>query len=195
MLKGLIIITLSYLLGSIPFGVLVSKYKGVDLRSKGSGNIGATNVLRTVGKGAAAVTLSGDLLKGSLAVILAKNSLSEPWVAISGIAVIIGHIFPLFLKFKGGKAVATAFGVILIYSPIVAVSVIFLWVIIVYTFRYSSLGAIISFLLLPGIMVVLDKDNTKIFFAFAVSILVLLRHTGNIGRLLKGREKKIGDKV
>ena len=96
---------------------------------------------------------------------------------------------------KGGKGVATALGVILVYSPIAAVSVIILWIIAVYISRYSSLGAIISFLLLPGIMAVLDKDKTKVIFAFAASIMVLLRHLGNIGRLFKGTEKKIGDKV
>jgi glycerol-3-phosphate acyltransferase PlsY len=193
--KGFIIIILSYLLGSIPFGVLVSKYKGVDLQRSGSGNIGATNVLRTAGKGAAAITLIGDLLKGSFAIFLAKSLLQEPWVAISGIAVILGHILSVFLKFKGGKGVATAFGVILIYSPIVAVSAIFLWGIVVYIFRYSSLGAIATFLLLPGLMVVLEKERIKIFFALLMSIFILLRHTGNIKRLFKGTETKIGEKV
>jgi len=113
MINNFIIIIISYILGSIPFGVLFSKHKGVELQKSGSGNIGATNVLRTAGKGAAAFTLIGDLLKGSISIFLAKNILYEPWVALSGVAVILGHIFPVFLKFKGGKGVATAFGVFL----------------------------------------------------------------------------------
>lgn len=193
--KAIAAIIVSYIFGSIPFGVLISKYKGVDLRSRGSGNIGATNVLRTSGKGPAAMTLLGDLLKGALVIFLARKIYSDPWIALCGVAVILGHIFPLFLKFKGGKGVATAFGVILVYSPVVAFSAILIWIITVYSFRYSSLGAVISFLLLPGIMAVLDRDKTKVLFAFAASIMVLLRHTGNIGRLLKGSEKKIGEKA
>lgn len=192
MVKGFAVIILSYLLGSIPFGVLVSKFKGIDLRSKGSGNIGATNVLRTIGKGAAAFTLIGDLLKGSLAIISAKYFLVEPWIAISGIAVISGHIFPLFLKFKGGKGVATAFGVILIYSPLVAICSISLWVIMVYVFRYSSLGAIISFLFLPVIMALLDPEKVKILLSVFISGVIILRHKENVKRLFKGMETKIG---
>lgn len=195
MINNFIIIIISYLFGSIPFGVLVSKYRGVDLQKSGSGNIGATNVLRTIGKGAAAITLIGDLLKGSLAVFLAKNLLNEPWIAISGIAVILGHIFSVFLNFKGGKGVATAFGVILIYSPIVAVPSILMWAIVVYIFRYSSLGAIVTFLSLPGIMAILNPDKVKLIFSFLISMIILFRHGKNIGRLFKGTETKIGENV
>lgn len=190
-----ITIILSYLLGSIPFGVLVSKYKGVDLQRSGSGNIGATNVLRTVGKGAAAITLIGDLLKGSLAIFLAKNLLDEPWIAASGMAVISGHIWPILLKFKGGKGVATAFGVILIYFPMVALLVLILWASVVYIFKYSSLGAIISFLSLPFLIMVLDPDKEKIIFSFFIATAILYRHRENISRLLKGKENKIGGRL
>jgi glycerol-3-phosphate acyltransferase PlsY len=191
-MKALVIITLSYLLGSIPFGVLISKYKGINLKEKGSGNIGATNVLRTVGKGAAAFTLLGDLLKGSLSVFIANNFLHEPWIAFTGIAVILGHIFPVFIRFKGGKGVATTFGVVLIYSPIVAISAILLWSVVVFIFRYSSLGAIITFLFLPAIVSILDPDKMKLYFSLFISIIIILKHKDNLLRIFKGVETKIG---
>ncbi len=189
-----IIIIISYILGSIPFGVLFSKHKGVDLLRSGSCNIGATNVLRTAGKDAAAFTLIGDLLKGSISIFIAKNFVHEPWVALSGVAVILGHIFPVFLNFKGGKGVATAFGVILAYSPLVAAVAILQWVIVVYMFRYSSLGAIISFLSLPAIMAILDTDKVKISFSVLILIIIILRHKENLERLLKGTETKLGER-
>lgn len=191
-MKALVIITLSYLLGSIPFGVIISKYKGINLKEKGSGNIGATNVLRTVGKGAAAFTLLGDLLKGSLSVFIANNFLHEPWIAFTGIAVILGHIFPVFIRFKGGKGVATTFGVILIYSPIVAISAILLWSVVVFIFRYSSLGAVITFLFLPAIVSILDPDKMKLYFSSFISIIIILKHKDNLLRIFKGTETKIG---
>lgn len=191
-MKALVIITLSYLLGSIPFGVIISKYKGINLKEKGSGNIGATNVLRTVGKGAAAFTLLGDLLKGSLSVFIANNFLHEPWIAFTGIAVILGHIFPVFIRFKGGKGVATTFGVVLIYSPIVAISAILLWSVVVFIFRYSSLGAVITFLFLPAIVSILDPDKMKLYFSSFISIIIILKHRDNLLRIFKGTETKIG---
>lgn len=191
-MKDLVIITLSYLLGSIPFGVIISKYKGINLKEKGSGNIGATNVLRTVGKGAAAFTLLGDLLKGSLSVFIANNFLHEPWIAFTGIAVILGHIFPVFIRFKGGKGVATTFGVVLIYSPIVAISAILLWSVVVFIFRYSSLGAVITFLFLPAIVSILDPDKMKLYFSSFISIIIILKHKDNLLRIFKGTETKIG---
>lgn len=191
-MKALVIITLSYLLGSIPFGVIISKYKGINLKEKGSGNIGATNVLRTVGKGAAAFTLLGDLLKGSLSVFIANNFLHEPWIAFTGIAVILGHIFPVFIRFKGGKGVATTFGVVLIYSPIVAISAILLWSVVVFIFRYSSLGAVITFLFLPAIVSILDPDKMKLYFSSFISIIIILKHKDNLLRIFKGTETKIG---
>lgn len=191
-MKALVIITLSYLLGSIPFGVIISKYKGINLKEKGSGNIGATNVLRTVGKGAAAFTLLGDLLKGSLSVFIANNFLHEPWIAFTGIAVILGHIFPVFIRFKGGKGVATTFGVVLIYSPIVAISAILLWSVVVFIFRYSSLGAVITFFFLPAIVSILDPDKMKLYFSSFISIIIILKHKDNLLRIFKGTETKIG---
>lgn len=194
-MKTLIIITLSYLLGSIPFGVLISRYKGINLKEKGSGNIGATNVLRTVGKGAAAFTLLGDLLKGSLSVFIANNFLHEPWITLTGGAVILGHLFSVFLRFRGGKGVATTFGVLLIYSPVVALSAILLWSVIVYIFRYSSLGAIITFLFLPAIVTVLEPDKMKIYFSIFISIIIILKHKDNLLRIFKGTETKIDKRL
>lgn len=193
-MEKIFIIIISYLLGSIPFGVLISRQKGIDLQRTGSGNIGATNVLRTAGKGAAVLTLIGDMMKGSLSIFLAKKFLNEPWIALSGIAVMLGHIFPLFLKFRGGKGVATAFGTILIYSPVVAVISVFLWAMVVYIFRYSSLGAIVTFLSLPVIIFILDPDKNKIIFSMFVTSIIILRHKENIVRLFKRTENKIGER-
>jgi len=195
MIKGVVVIILSYLFGSIPFGVLISKYKGIDIQKSGSGNIGATNVLRTLGRLPALITLFGDLLKGTFTILLAKGLLEEPWIALSGMAVILGHIFPISLRFKGGKGVATAIGVFLVYSPIVFISSVLIWSIVVYIFRYSSLGAIVTFLSLPVIISIMDPDKVKIIFSSLISLIILYRHRENIGRLLKGTETKIGERT
>lgn len=187
---------ISFLMGSIPVGLIVARVKGIDLRKVGSGNIGATNVLRTMGKGPALITLAGDMLKGFLPVILSSSLLNDTLsIGIIGLVAILGHDFSLFLRFRGGKGVATSIGVMLAYSPVVALLTVLLWIIIVFMSRYSSMGAIVSFILLPLNIYVFDYSYEKFVISIFITILLLFKHRENIGRLLRGQEPKIGERI
>lgn len=186
----------SFLMGSIPVGLIVAKLKGVDLRKVGSGNIGATNVLRAMGKRPALITLAGDMLKGIIPVFISGYILDDPlYSGIVGLAAILGHDFSIFLKFRGGKGVATSIGVILAYSPLVSVLTVLVWIIVVFMTRYSSMGAIVSFMLLPLNIYVFDYSNERFLISIFITLLILFKHRENIGRLLSGREPKIGERV
>ena len=186
----------SYALGSVPFGVLAARMRGVDLRSTGSGNIGATNVLRGVGKGAALFTLLGDSLKGAAAVLAAARlGFSVPWQGLAGLFAVLGHDFSIFLGGKGGKGVATSLGVAAVLAPAAAVLAVCSWLAVAFLTRYSSLAALAAFLLLPFFVLVTGAGKAAALTAAALTLLILLRHTGNIKRLAQGRERKIGEKV
>ncbi len=191
-MKVVVLSLLAYLLGSIPTGMLVAQKKGVNLRSTGSGNIGATNVLRTTGKGAAILTLAGDIVKGSVAVLIARYfNTSVFYEGIIGLFAVLGHNFSVFLKFRGGKGVATSIGVLSIYSPQIGLITIIIWLMTALTTRYSSLGALVSFGLLPLTAFFLDShEKFPIFLLLA--IMIFFRHKENIVRLIKGAEPKIG---
>lgn len=187
---------LSFLIGSIPTGLLIAKTKGIDLRKVGSGNIGATNVLRSVGKEAALFTLIGDIAKGVLPVAIGKFfGLGIFDAGILGIFSILGHNFSLFLKFKGGKGVATSIGVLLAFSPHVALLTITIWLLTARWTRYSSLSALIAFGLLPLSIYMLDYSKEKMIIAVVIAGLIFVRHTANIKRLMQGTESKIGEKT
>lgn len=183
----------AFVLGSIPTGLIIAKVKGIDLRQTGSGNIGATNVLRSAGKGAAFLTLSGDMLKGAAAVLLAGHFLpGQPvYQGIIGLCSILGHNFSVFLKFRGGKGVATSLGVLSIYSPQTGLFTIIIWLMTVWITKYSSLGALVSFGILPLSIVLLDTRE-KLPVAVFMSLILFLRHRDNISRLMKGTESKVG---
>ena len=189
-----VFLILSYLAGSIPFGfVLTRYYAGIDIRAKGSGNIGFTNVLRVVGKKTAFLTLAGDTLKGFLPVVAAKLFFNDNnLAAAAGIISIIGHDFPVFLRFKGGKGVATSFGALFGLMPFAGVFTLAIWLTVFYLWKYSSLAAITSYLILPLIIVFVDFTSTNIAFALLITILLLIKHVKNIKRLLNGTESKIG---
>ena len=185
------VICFSYLLGSIPFGILVSKVFGLgNLRDIGSGNIGATNVLRTGNKLAALITLILDGLKGVLVVVVARF-ISEDAAITASIFVIIGHIYPVWLRFSGGKGVATFIGAILALSFVTGLLVCFIWIIIALIFRYSSLSAIVSSASAP-IGVFLFYDNEALVVTLFMTVLIWYRHKDNIRRLIDGSEAKIG---
>ena len=185
------VIFFSYLLGSIPFGILVSKVFGLgNLRDIGSGNIGATNVLRTGNKLAALITLILDGLKGVLVVVVARF-ISEDAAITASIFVIIGHIYPVWLRFSGGKGVATFIGAILTLSFVTGLLVCFIWIIIALIFRYSSLSAIVSSASAP-IGVFLFYDNEALVVTLFMTVLIWYRHKDNIRRLIDGSEAKIG---
>lgn len=194
MTKNIILLIAAFVLGSIPFGIITAKVKGIDLKKVGSGNIGATNVLRSLGRWPAVITLLGDILKGTLAVAIGKYSGVEPlYEGLIGIAAILGHNFSIFLGFKGGKGVATSLGVLLMYTPHVALVTLIVWIGVVLFTKYSSLGAIVSFALLPLNMMLFDfQDKTKIFISILISLFIIIRHKDNIKRLMKGTERKIG---
>jgi glycerol-3-phosphate acyltransferase PlsY len=183
----------AYLLGSVPFGLILAKLAGLgDIRNIGSGNIGATNVLRTGNKPLALLTLFLDGGKGALAVFLAEQLFSLPEISIiAGIAAVLGHIYPVFLKFKGGKGVATALGAILVASPIVGLAMILTWLIVAFVFRFASLAAVAAFAASAPFALYLNETH-MIFPCAALAALVIMRHSENISRILRGKESKIG---
>jgi glycerol-3-phosphate acyltransferase PlsY len=205
-----LLVPVGFIIGSIPFGVLVTKNKGVDLRTTGSKNIGATNVLRTAGKLPALITLMGDAFKGALPVLLCNyiivnisqtagnaeliSTAKDFWGGLAGFTAIAGHIFSIFLSFKGGKGVATGFGVLIAYSPVSAIITLFIWIAVAVITRYSSLAAIAAVGALPITFALLDYSNIKIVFAILFAILIISKHKENIKRLIEGKEPKIGDK-
>jgi glycerol-3-phosphate acyltransferase PlsY len=197
-----LLIGLSYLIGSIPFAVVVSLFFGLqDPRSYGSGNPGATNVLRSGNKSAAALTLIGDAAKGWFAIWAGiKLGASGHLLAAITLAVFLGHLYPVFLKFKGGKGVATALGVMIAIQPMLALASAATWIIIVVCFKYSSLGAIVCAIFAPvfyffGGMIGVWNAQTPITIVLAViGLLLLYRHRANISRLIAGTEPRVGKK-
>ena len=184
-----------YLLGSIPFGLLLTRMAGLgDIRNIGSGNIGATNVLRTGNKKLALATLLLDGAKGAVAVFLARAVFLDPDLAmVAGAAAFIGHIFPVWLKFKGGKGVATALGTWLALAWPIGILACLTWLIVAFVFRYSSLSALLALALAPLYAAFLGT-TPLVWFGVGVAILSWIRHHENIRRLLKGEEPKIGKK-
>jgi acyl phosphate:glycerol-3-phosphate acyltransferase len=195
-----IAIVLAYLLGSISFAVLVSKlFRLADPRTYGSKNPGATNVLRSGNKLAAVLTLLGDCAKGWLAVWLALRfdeqfALGETGIALIALAVFLGHLWPVFLRFAGGKGVATALGVLLGLNPILGLATLVTWIVIAYAFRYSSLAALVSAIFAPFYYGLLFGSDIKLFAVLIMSGLLIYRHHKNISNLLSGKESRLGSK-
>ncbi|WP_226935415.1 glycerol-3-phosphate 1-O-acyltransferase PlsY [Janthinobacterium sp. GW458P] len=190
----------AYLLGSISFAVVMSKVYGIaDPRTYGSKNPGATNVLRSGNKGAAIMTLLGDGAKGWLAVFLADHfagalGVGDTAVALVAIAVFLGHLWPVFFRFVGGKGVATALGVLLGINPWLGLATLATWLIIAYAFRYSSLAALVAALFAPFYYGLLFGVDPILLAVIVMSVLLAYRHSQNIANLLSGKESKIGGK-
>ena len=195
-----IAIVLAYLLGSISFAVLMSKlFRLADPRTYGSKNPGATNVLRSGNKLAAVLTLLGDCAKGWLAVWLALRfdeqfALGEAGIALIALAVFLGHLWPVFLRFAGGKGVATALGVLLGLNPILGLATLVTWSAVAYAFRYSSLAALVSAIFAPFYYGLLFGVDIKLLAVLIMSGLLIYRHHKNIGNLLTGKESRLGSK-
>jgi glycerol-3-phosphate acyltransferase PlsY len=198
-----VLIGLSYLIGSIPFAVVVSLFFGLqDPRSYGSGNPGATNVLRSGNKSAAALTLIGDAAKGWFA-IWAAIQLGASGYALASVAlaVFLGHLYPVFLRFKGGKGVATALGVMIAIQPLLALASAVSWILVVVCFKYSSLGAIICAVFAPvfyifgGLLQVWPFQMPLAAVLTIIGLLLLYRHRANIARLISGTEPRVGKKT
>ncbi len=187
----LALIVIAYLLGAIPFGYLIGKYMyGVDVRTKGSGNTGATNVYRTIGAKAGGLTALLDISKGLIPVLLARLLSSDPrlW-ALTGAAAVVGHIFSVYLRFRGGKGIATSFGVGLGLSPVCALFAFVVWLIVASYTNYVSLASILAFLL--GTLCAYFFSPCPVFLTFMLMFfLITFAHRSNIVRLLNGTERK-----
>ncbi|HYG54565.1 MAG TPA: glycerol-3-phosphate 1-O-acyltransferase PlsY [Burkholderiales bacterium] len=192
-MQSLLAIVGAYLLGSVSFAIVVSRLMALpDPRSYGSGNPGATNVLRTGKKAAALLVLLGDGGKGWLAVWLGGVLVDE--AALCGFAVFVGHLYPLFHRFKGGKGVATAAGVLLGLNAWLGLATIATWLIIAFFFRYSSLAALVAAVFAPVYAFWLFGIDERVVFVLAIALLLVMRHRENIHRLLAGTESRIGAK-
>ncbi|WP_321865234.1 glycerol-3-phosphate 1-O-acyltransferase PlsY [Paraburkholderia tropica] len=193
---NLFVAVLAYLIGSVSFAVIVSAFMGLDdPRSYGSGNPGATNVLRSGNKKAAILTLIGDAFKGWLAVWLTvRFGLGDTAVALAAIAVFLGHLYPVFFRFKGGKGVATAAGVLLAINPLLGGLTLLTWLIVAFFTRYSSLAALAAAVFAPLFDVFMFGPHVIALAILAMSALLFWRHRANIGKLMNGTESRIGDK-
>lgn len=201
-MKELILIIIAYLLGSIPTALIISKkYFGIDIRDYGSGNMGATNTFRVLGSKYGTLVMVFDILKGMAAVALynflphyLSNELDRTNFMIGlGLAAVIGHVFPIFAQFKGGKGVATLFGMILVVQPVIAISCVGVFLLALYLTRYVSLSSILGALMLPVSVLWIWNEHEIMYriFALLVAFMVLITHQKNIGRILKGVESRI----
>lgn len=181
----------AYLLGSIPTGLLLGRLYGIDVRKEGSGNIGATNLYRTVGRRVGVLTLIGDCLKGVLPVLVARQcGLGADQVALVGLAAFCGHVFSVFLRFKGGKGVATALGVFLSLAPLAVAAALALFVALMLLWRYVSLGSISAAAIMPLAVFMLGGDHVLVVVTLIIALIVIFRHHENIRRLIAGTENR-----
>lgn len=188
-----IALAFGYLLGSVPFGLLLTRAAGLgDVRQIGSGNIGATNVLRTGNKGLAALTLLLDALKGTAAVLIAANWGSDA-ALFAGVGAFLGHIFPIWLRFKGGKGVATYLGILAAFSWKAALVFAATWLAVAFLSRYSSLAALVATAVSPLVLYIVGLPDFALAL-LALTALVYIKHAANITRLVSGKESKIGAK-
>jgi len=191
-----ILVLLGYLLGSVPTGYLVGRAFGVDVRIVGSGNIGTANVLRVAGKWAAILTLVGDMLKGFAPVVVARVATDDLWVhAGVALAAVVGHCWPVFLKFKGGKAVATGAGTSIGLAPVVGLGLFAFWWAVVLVSRYTSLGAIAVMIVSPVVFLLTGQPLAYVVYTVVGGALVLWRHRENARALIGGTERKVGQRV
>ena len=200
MMNSMLFAIAAYLIGSVSFAVVVSKLFGLsDPRTYGSGNPGATNVLRSGNKAAAVLTLLGDCFKGWLAVWLAQTfaqrfDVGDNGIALVALAVFLGHLWPVFFRFVGGKGVATALGVLLGLNPWLGLATMVTWLVVAYAFRYSSLAALVAAVFAPFYYGLLFGIDMKLLAVLLMSALLLYRHRQNIANLMAGKESRIGSK-
>jgi acyl phosphate:glycerol-3-phosphate acyltransferase len=201
-MKEFLLIIVAYLIGSIPTALIISrKFFGIDIRDYGSGNMGATNTFRVLGKKWGTIVMLADMLKGVLAVALFQllpfyldNEFHRTNLMIGlGLAAVLGHVFPIFAQFKGGKGVATLFGMMLTVQPVVALSCVGVFLAVLYLTRFVSLSSILGALMLPVCVLFIWNDDVPIYriFAVLIALAVLLTHQKNIGRIIKGVESKV----
>ncbi len=193
MITDVVLLVAAYLLGSVSFGLLLARFcRGADLRRSGSGSIGATNVARTLGKGAGLLTLLGDSAKGLVAVLLAQTWGSSLLItAIAALAAVLGHMFPLYHGFRGGKGVATALGVLLFTLPLPLLGGLVVWIAVVAIWHYVSAGSMLAAIAVPVLAALLTYPLPLVLAAIIIAMLVLYKHRSNLQRLLQGSEAKL----
>jgi len=184
-------IVIAYLLGSIPFSYLAGRSSGIDLRQVGSGNLGAANAFRALGRNLGIAVLVADIGKGVLAVVIARAITDDPWPAIAAGAAMAGHVFPVWMRFKGGKGVAVGGGAVIALMPLASVILLTLWVVVALVSRYTSLASITAAAAATPLVWAMGYPAADIVFAAIAAAAVLLLHRGNIVRLLQGRENRI----
>ncbi len=202
MISDTAVLALSYLLGAVPFGWLLGKAHGVDIRKLGSGNIGATNLGRTLGRGWGVAAFLLDFAKGAVPVLVAsrlagglEGGLSGDWIPVAaGAVAVAGHVWPVYLGFHGGKGVATAAGVFAALHPVATVAAGLVWLLILGVFRYVSLASVAAALVLPVVVFVTASRTATLVLACGLALLVLVRHRANLARIRAGTEPRVGKK-
>jgi len=184
-------VAVAYLLGSIPFAFLAGRARGIDLRTIGSGNLGAANVFRTLGRSWGIGVMAADIGKGLVAVLIARAITDDPWPAVAAGAAMAGHVFPVWLRFKGGKGVAVGGGAVIGLMPLAAAILLGLWLVILLTTRYSSLASITCAVVATPLAALMGYPWSSVIFTGLGSAAVLVLHRGNLVRLLRGQELRI----
>jgi glycerol-3-phosphate acyltransferase PlsY len=184
-------IVIAYLLGSIPFPFLAGRAKGIDLRTVGSGNLGAANAFRALGRGTGIAVLLADVGKGVLAVVIARAITDDPWPAIAAGAAMAGHVFPVWLRFKGGKGVAGGGGAVIALMPLASVILLGLWLVVAVVSRYTSLASVTSAVVATPLVWLMGYPTADVVFAAIAAIAVVVLHRGNLRRLASGTERRI----
>ncbi len=187
----IVAVIVSYLIGSIPFGYLLARAKGLDIMKHGSGNIGATNVWRNLGPVAGLTVLFLDMAKGVAAILLGKYLGGGGIELLAGLAVLCGHSWSIFLRFKGGKMIATGAGVVLAISPVIILVALVIWLSTVAITRYVSMGSMLAAISVPVTMVALDMSSWHVAFGITIAVLAVHKHRSNIARIINGTEFKV----
>ncbi len=190
-MREAVAVAVAYLLGSIPFAYLAGLVRGVDLREVGSGNLGAANVFRSLGRGIGIAVMAADIGKGVAAVLIARALTDDPWPVIAAGAAVLGHVFPVWLRFRGGKGVAVGAGAIIGLMPLMSLVLVGIWALVVVTTRYTSLASITSALAATPLAWAFGYPWSYVLFAALAAALVLVRHRANFGRLARGQESRI----
>lgn len=186
-----LVVLIGYFLGSIPFGYLAGRLRGIDIRTVGSKNVGATNVFRTLGKGSGIAVMALDIGKGVGAAVIGRWLTDDPWPLFAAAAAVAGHVFPVWLKFRGGKGVATGAGVVIGLMPLPSLVLIGGWVAIVALTRYVSLASIAGALACTPLAALFGYGRSTLIFCAVISLAVLIRHRENASRLMRGEERRI----
>jgi acyl phosphate:glycerol-3-phosphate acyltransferase len=195
-MEALLAITIGYLVGSVPFAFLLSRRRGIDLRLVGSGNIGASNVLRTSGVAAAVAAMCLDAVKGAIAVLVAQRVTAQPFTPVAaGLASIVGHLYPVWLRFRGGKGVATAAGVFGVLTPVALGGASIVFVLAVWVTRYISVGSVAAAVTLAIIAAAGDAPAVIVTGAILAAAIILHRHRGNLARVIAGTERRVGQRL